>query len=198
MLKKMFVSVISLVVLSVGGVFAYNNFKHKPVYGIVLIDKDGAKINDSIHAQKKDIEKSVVVEGKWIDNSKTLALNTTDAQKLIAFNAFKKVTGSKENYKFEPIRTIAPNETALYSKEHNALVTDEAKKAFPTTINEYVVLGESSATVNNLLILPENQYNEFTGSPIYLGVLKVKTDASKALINYTKIEQTQIYNESGA
>lgn len=198
MLKKMFVSVLSLVVLSVGGLFVYNNFKHKPVYGIILLDKDGTKINGAINVQKKDIEKSVLVEGKWIEPSKTLALNTTDAKKIMAFNGFKKVTGSKDNYKFEPIKTISMNETSLFSKENKPMVTDDANKSFPTDINEYVVLGESSATVNNVLILPDNQYNDFTGSPIHLGILKVKTDASKALINYTKIKWTQIYNESGA
>ncbi|MBO0473054.1 hypothetical protein JZO86_04985 [Enterococcus ureasiticus] len=197
MLKKFLISILSLIVLSIGGLFLYNNFKHKPVYGIILLDKDGTKVNNSINAQKKDIEKHVVVEGKWVEPTKTLALNVTDAQKIIAFNGFKKVTGSKDNYKFEPIKKISPNEVSLFSKESTSMVTDEAYKAFPSPINEYVTLGESSAHVNNLLVLPDKQYNAFTGSPISLGVLKVKSDASKVLINYNKVEMNQLYDESG-
>lgn len=198
MLKKILISILSLIVLSIGGLFLYNNFKHKPVYGIILLDKDGTNINNSINKQKKDIEKYVVVEGKWVESSKTLALNVTDAQKILRFNGLKKVTVSKDDYKFEPIKNISTTDVSLFSKKNLSMVSDEANKAFPVTINEYVTLGESSANVNNLFLLPEVQYNEFTGSPISLGVLKVKSDASTALINYNKVEMNQLYNESGA
>ena len=58
-----------------------------------------------------------------------------------------------------------------------------------------MTLGESSAYVNSVFILPDNQYNEFTGSPISLGVLKVKSDASKVLIHYNNVEMNQLYDE---
>lgn len=196
MLKKILISILSLIVLSIGGLFLYNNFKHKPVYGIIILDKDEKKVTDSITSQKKDIEKSIVVNGKWVENSKTLVLSTSDAQKITAFNGFQKVSGSKNNYTFSPIKQISKNEATLFSKEEAPLIKDEANKAFSSKVHEYVTLGESSAYVNSVFILPDNQYNEFTGSPISLGVLKVKSDASKALINYNNVEMNQLYDES--
>ncbi|WP_430602514.1 hypothetical protein IGJ02_002938 [Enterococcus sp. DIV0724b] len=195
MLKKILISILSLIVLSIGGLFLYNNFKHKPVYGIIILDKDEKKVTDSITSQKKDIEKSIVVNGKWVENSKTLVLSTSDAQKITAFNGFQKVSGSKNNYTFSPIKQISKNEATLFSKEEAPLIKDEANKAFSSKVHEYVTLGESSAYVNSVFILPDNQYNEFTGSPISLGVLKVKSDASKALINYNNVEMNQLYDE---
>ncbi|EOH94525.1 hypothetical protein UAW_02251 [Enterococcus haemoperoxidus ATCC BAA-382] len=195
MLKKILISILSLIVLSIGGLFLYNNFKHKPVYGIIILDKDEKKVTDSINSQKKDIEKSIVVNGKWVENSKTLVLSTSDAQKITAFNGFQKVSGSKNNYTFSPIKQISKDEATLFSQEEAPLIKDEANKAFSSKVHEYVTLGESSAYVNSVFILPDNQYNEFTGSPISLGVLKVKSDASKALINYNNVEMNQLYDE---
>lgn len=196
MLKKIIISILSLVILSTGGLLLYNTFRHKPVYGIIVLDKDGTKVNDALNSQKKDIEKSVTVEGKWVEKSKMLVLNVTDAKKVMALNGFQKVTKSKNDYSFESIKHISENETTFFSKEESPLITDEANKAFPSMVHEYATLGESSAYVTSIFILPDTQYSEFTGSAVHLGVLKVKTDASKALINYNKLEMCQLYNES--
>lgn len=196
MLKKILISILSIIVLVIGGLVLYNNVRHKPVYGIIVLDTDGKKIKDSIHAQQKDIEKSVVVTGKWVENSKTLVLSATDAQKVIQLNGIQKVTVSKNDYTFAPLTTISENEPSLFSKESVSVVTDDAGKEFSPNIQDYATLGETSANVTNLFILPANQYNEFAGSPIHLGILKVKSDASKSLINYNELAMNQLYDES--
>lgn len=81
MLKKILISFLGLIILSVGGILLYNHVKHKPVYGIIVLDKDEKRVTDAINSQKGDIEKSIVVSGKWVKNSNTLVLNTTDAKK---------------------------------------------------------------------------------------------------------------------
>lgn len=196
MLKKILISILSLSVLTIGGLVLYNHVRHKPVYGIVALDKDDKKLNDSITAQKRDIEKSAVVSGKWVEHSKTLVLNVADAKKIVALKGIQKVTVSKNDYTFTPLKTISENESSLFSKKNTSIVTDETNKEFSPKIYEYATLGESSAYVNNLFILPTDQYNEFTGSPISLALLKIKTDASKALINYNELDISQLYDES--
>lgn len=195
MLKKILISFLGLIILSVGGISLYNHVKHKPVYGILVLDKDEKRVTDAINSQKGDIEKSIVVNGKWVKNSNTLVLNTTDAKKIATLNGFQKVTSKKNEYTFEAIKQISKDEATLFSKENAPLIKDEANKAFSSKVHEYVILGESSAYVHSMFILPDNQYNEFTGSPISLGVLKVKSDASKVLINYNNVEMNQLYDE---
>lgn len=46
-----------------------------------MLDKDEKRVTDATDSQKGDIEKSIVVNGKWVKNSNTLVLNTTDAKK---------------------------------------------------------------------------------------------------------------------
>ena len=198
MLKKILISILSLIVLSVGALFVYNNVRHKPVYGIIVLDKDEKKITDALSTQKKDIEKSIVLNGKWVEQSKTFVLKATDAQKVLPFNGFQKVNGSKDNYKFDAIKQISENEATLFSKDQAPLINDEADKTFSSKVYEHATLGETTAYVKSVFILPDHQYNEFAASPISLGILKVKTDASKALINYNKLEIKQLYNESRA
>ena len=42
-------------------------------------------------------------------------------QKLIAFNALKKGTESKNNYKFEPVKNFLTNKISLFSKENTTM-----------------------------------------------------------------------------
>ncbi|OTN88397.1 hypothetical protein A5819_000878 [Enterococcus sp. 7E2_DIV0204] len=100
MLKKILISFLGLIILSVVGILLYNHVKHKPVHGIIVLDKDEKRVTDAIDSQKGDIEKSIVVNGKWVKNSNTLVLNTTDAKKIATLNGFQKVTSKKMSIHF--------------------------------------------------------------------------------------------------
>lgn len=197
MLKKIITLTIGIVILFTGaaGVYLYKNYHQDEAHGVIVLDQDKEKLTNTIASQKKDIKSEILVQGKWLEDSKTLVLNPKEAQLLADNQVIKKVTVSKKDeYHFTPIKAIPQDKVTLFSKEKQASIKDEDGNEVSTSNYEYAVLGESSSFVNNLLILPVQEYDAFTASPITLGALKIKSDAYNALIHYTELKINQTYD----
>ncbi|WYJ91467.1 hypothetical protein A5888_003235 [Enterococcus sp. 9E7_DIV0242] len=192
--------VLTLVTLGVIGALAYGGysmvmkFMHKEVYGIILADSDAGKLDSLAQQHKTDINQVTAVTGKWVASTKTLALTKDQAEQLLKQKALKSVTEKNEEYQFTALQQIDGELPILYSKDATSTITDAVGKAYEINANRYVVLGESSGGVANILILEPADYDGFVGDALTVQALDQKIDASKALADYTSAEIVQMYD----
>ncbi|WP_321384943.1 lipoprotein BA_5634 family protein [uncultured Enterococcus sp.] len=189
-----------LITLGVIGALGYGGYSmvmklmHKEVYGIILVDKDGAKLQALTQQQEADINQKSEVTGKWVAETKTLALTKEQAEQLIRQKALKSVTQKGDDFDFTALQQIDGELPILYSKNPVNSITDTAGAEYPIQSNKYVVLGESSNGVSAIAVLNEADYNSFNGEAMTVQAIDQKVDASKALSKYTSAEMLQIYD----
>lgn len=180
--------------LGYGGYSMVMKFMHKEVYGIILVDKDAAKLQSLAQQQSADINQKTEVTGKWVAATKTLALTKGQAEQLIQQKALKSVTQKGDDFEFTALQQIDGELPMLYSKSSASSIADNTGVEYPIQSKKYVVLGESSTGISAILVLNEADYNSFNGEAMTVQALDQKVDASKALSKYTSAEILQIYD----
>lgn len=192
---KKWIFVIGLIaVILGGGLYANSIFGHKPVHGIILLDQDKQKLQETVDKQEKN-SKKVQVDGKWIEDEHTLILLKNEAQKLTELNALNKVSLKDDKYDFNPVKELPNEDLLLLTKDSSIVIKNDDGKEVTPKNTKYIVLGESSMDVKNILIVSPETYEQFKKLPdIYLTVVKTKKDTTKEIIKYKDLKIKQIYN----
>jgi len=96
--------------------------------------------------------------------------------------AFNHVTKKGEKASFKKVKKLSA-EPALWTSKTDTSVTDDSGKTIASKSKDYIVLGEYSAT-SKILILDNEDYQNFDAKTEYVSVIKEKRDADKALLSY--------------
>ncbi|KZK07497.1 lipoprotein BA_5634 family protein [Lactococcus cremoris] len=183
-MKKILIALVILVPIAITGFFGYNYFQKNiaHVHGIIMYSDNKEEMDSKLETNKKNIEKSLTVEGKYSSKSDTLVLNTQAANKLMNQGAFNHVTKKGEKASFKKVKKLSA-EPALWTSKSYTSVIDDSGKTIDSKSKDYIVLGEYSAT-SKILILDNEDYQNFDAKTEYVSVIKEKRDADKALLSY--------------
>lgn len=184
-MKKILIALVILVPITIIGFFGYTYFQKNiaHVHGIIVYSDNKEEMDSKLENNKKNIEKSLTVEGKYSSKSDTLVLNTQAANKLMNYGAFNHVTKKGEKASFKKLKKLSA-EPALWTSKSDTSVTDDSGQTVNSKSKDYVVLGEYSAT-SKILILDDEDYQKFDAKTEFVSVIKEKRDADKALTSYS-------------
>ncbi|MFZ2600929.1 lipoprotein BA_5634 family protein [Lactococcus lactis] len=160
--------------------FSKKNFAH--VHGIIMYSDNKDEADTILENNKKYIDKSLTVEGKYSSKSDVLVLNTQAANKLINEKVFNNVTKKGDKFKFKTVENLSA-EPALWTGKEDKTITDDKGQSVKPKSTKYIVLGEYSAT-SKLLILNDEDYQKFDAKAKFVSVIKEKRDADKVLKSY--------------
>ena len=194
-MKKAFWLIPALVIFIAGGYLTVSKvieIFHQPVHGIILYSRDKSNLDQSLKENQSSVKNHIDIEGKYIEKTDTLVLNSNSAKKLIKAKAVNKVSKKNDEYTFKHIQSLSTTPILWTANSKIKNISDEKGQRFTPEINEYVVLGESSIT-KKTLILDEKDFQRFQAPTEYLSVIEEKRDASYALTHY-KFDKSQIFN----
>lgn len=183
-MKKILIALIIMVPIAITGFLGYDFFKKNfaHVHGIIMYSDNKDEADTILENNKKYIEKSLTVEGKYSSKSDVLVLNTQAANKLINEKVFNNVTKKGDKFKFKTVENLSA-EPALWTGKEDKTITDDKGQSVKPKSTKYIVLGEYSAT-SKILILNDEDYQKFDAKAKFVSVIKEKRDADKVLKSY--------------
>jgi DNA-dependent RNA polymerase auxiliary subunit epsilon len=109
-MKKAFWLIPALVIFIAGGYFTVSKVIevfHQPVHGIILYSRDKSNLDQGLKENQSSVKNHIDIEGKYIEKTDTLVLNTNSAKKLIKAKAVNKVSKKNDEYTFKHIQSLS-------------------------------------------------------------------------------------------